>query len=483
MNKDRCGKEAQFVLLNAGELVVATSGRLIAGTNDSFCCSVVIDSRSVIRYSLFIALKGESQDGHSFVEDAIKKGASLILVTHDYAIKNSEYYATLSTVYNVAFVSVENTLFALQQLAKFYLSKMKLKLKIGITGSSGKTTVKELVGSLFSQSYDTFISEGNLNSETGLPLSIFMLRPHHEVGIFEMGMNRKGEIRELAEVLYPDVGIITNIGQAHIGMLGSVEIIAREKKEIFSRFNESCVAFIPECEFTSFLMDGIKGKVVVFSVENLKSHVDITEKGLLGTVIRYEEEMIAVPLLGSHNVKNVILLLSVGEYFNFSPKKIKCAIESVKIPFGRAQLKKGLTTCFFDCYNANPSSMRDAIQFCNSLNLQTRKIYVLASMLELGSESLGEHRKMCELIFNSDCECVYLYGNEIINGFKKYKESKTVNNSTSTDISRKNVYLYEDNEFEKLEAKLKQNIKKGDFVFLKGSRSLALERLENVLGL
>jgi len=483
MNKEGEGRKSQFVLMNVDELMTATSGKLVAGHCDSYFSSVCIDSRSVSKSSLFVALKGENQDGHNFIEDAVKNGAFLILITHGYATKKSEFCANLSSAYGVSFVAVENTLYALQQASKFYLNKMNLKLKIGITGSSGKTTVKELIGSLFSQSYDTFISFGNLNSETGLPLSIFMLHPHHEVGVFEMGMNRRGEIKELAEVLCPNVAIITNIGHAHIGMLGSVDAIAKEKKEIFSQFNEDCVAFIPECEFTQFLMDGIKGKVVVFGIKNLKENVQVTEEGFLGSLIKYENEKITVPLPGSYNVQNAILTLNVGEYFNFSIQKMKQGIESVKALFGRAQIRRGFTTCFFDCYNANPSSMSEAIKFCNSLKLEVRKVYILASMLELGNESLKEHCKICELIFDSDCECIYLFGNEMIAGFKEYSQTKSIDRFTHGDILGKLVFIYRDDEFEKLKAKLKEDIKKGDFVLLKGSHSLCLERLEGVLGL
>ena len=151
MDKENHGEQVQFVLMDLDELILATSANLIAGSNVSYFSSVCIDSRKVVKSSLFVALKGEKQDGHDFVEAAAKNGASLILIRCDYAAKNREYCTRLSSVYDVSFVAVKNTLQALQQIAKFYLAKMNLRIKIGITGSSGKTTVKELIGSLFSK--------------------------------------------------------------------------------------------------------------------------------------------------------------------------------------------------------------------------------------------------------------------------------------------------------------------------------------------
>ena len=247
-------KETQYILMTVPELLEATGGALLYGDESISFSSVCIDSRLATHGSLFVALKGEMSDGHLYVDDAIKNGASVILMG-SYILRADGYkekFKSLSKEYGVAFVSVEEPLYALQKSAKFYLNKQNLKLKIGITGSSGKTTVKELIGAIFSKIDNTFISFGHLNSDTGVPLSIFSVRPEHRIAVFEMGMNRKGEMAELSYMLTPDVAVITNIGLAHVGILKSIEEIAREKKKIFAYFTPNCIGFVPKCEFTQF---------------------------------------------------------------------------------------------------------------------------------------------------------------------------------------------------------------------------------------
>ena len=484
MNKMGCGRETQFVLMNVEEILKFTNGSVLCGIKNSSISCVFIDSRKVLKDSLFIPLKGEVQDGHVFIEDAIKNGAKVILIDSFHAKKEKNKYISFYNLYETTFIIVEHTLYALQNIAKFYLKKMKLNLKIGVTGSSGKTTCKELLGAIFSQNYDTFISEGNLNSETGLPLSIFMLRLNHKVGIFEMGMNRKGEMEELSKVLTPDVAIITNIGKAHIGKLGSMEAIANEKKKIFSQFDEHCVGFVTKCDFTSFLTKDVSGNFIVFDPCSLEGLESVEKKGLEGSIIKYKGVMIHIHLLGEHNIKNALFSIMVAEYFNIPLEKIKNAIESVKPFFGRAEVKKGFATCFFDCYNANPDSMMEAIKFSNELEWEKGKIYVLGSMLELGKESEAEHKTICESLITSNANIIYLFGNEMINGFKKYLRDNNIKLEDFSNIKGllgKDVLLYNENEAEKLKDSLVKKVKKGDFVLLKGSRGLCLEQFEDVI--
>ncbi|MGP1438102.1 MAG: UDP-N-acetylmuramoyl-tripeptide--D-alanyl-D-alanine ligase [Treponema sp.] len=479
MNEVRKGRETQEPLMNVGELVKSTLGILLFGSENESFSNLSIDSRNVEDSSFFIPLRGKNLDGHSFIEDAIKKGSNIVLVDSLYEKEGKTKLHELYKTYGTSFILVENTLQALQNASRFYLNKMNLKLKIGITGSSGKTTVKEMIGSLFSQSYNTFISQGNLNSETGLPLSIFMLRKHHEVGVFEMGMNRKGEIRELSNVLSPDVAIITNIGTAHIGMLGSKEAIALEKKEIFSNFKDSSVGFIPNCSFTNLLKDIKNGKIVIYGSSYLNGMTGVELKGLFGSIIHYEDVDIHVKLPGSHNVENAILTITVGKYFNFEAEKIKNALENMGAVFGRSEVKEGFVTCFFDCYNANPESMKEAINFCDALVWKAKKIAILGSMLELGDMSLIEHENICEKALNSSFDVLYFFGNEISLGLKSYLEKKQIKDFEK--VFGKKVFLYKDEEIKKLKGDVASSIEKYDFVLLKASRGLALERLEDVL--
>ena len=475
-------KKTHTFLLTASELIKATGGTMLFGSKNEGFLNVSIDSRNVSFSSLFVPLRGKNLDGHKFIEDAIKKGAIVVLVDSLYEKEEKARIKSLFESYpNTSFIVVEDNLKALQDASRFYLNKINLKLKIGITGSSGKTTVKEMIGSLFSEKYSTFVSQGNLNSETGLPLSIFMLKATHEVGVFEMGMNRKGEIKELADVLTPDVAIITNVGSAHIGMLGSREAIALEKKEIFSNFTQNSVGFVPECCFTNLLKDVKAGKMVIFGASHLKNFEGFTSLGLSGSVIKYAGDEIKLNLVGEHNVENAILTITVGEYFAFKKEEIKKALEKVRPSFGRAEVKKGFVTCFFDCYNANPESMNEAIDFCNSLAWSGKKIAILGSMLELGEKSVEEHKNICEKALHSNFDVLYFFGNEMLQGLESYLDEQNKSEGALESFFGKKVFVYKDKEFDSLKKAVASGIQRCDFVLLKASRGLALERLEDIL--
>lgn len=479
-------KETQYILMTVPELLEATGGALLYGDESISFSSVCIDSRLATHGSLFVALKGEMSDGHLYVDDAIKNGASVILMG-SYILRADGYkekFKSLSKEYGVAFVSVEEPLYALQKSAKFYLNKQNLKLKIGITGSSGKTTVKELIGAIFSKIDNTFVSFGNLNSDTGVPLSIFSVRPEHRIAVFEMGMNRKGEMAELTYMLTPDVAVITNIGLAHVGILRSIEEIAREKKKIFAYFTPNCIGFVPKCEFTQFLQDGVDGKMIVFSSEFLEGFEGAVDCGLEGSIIKYKGKEIALHLLGKHNIQNAICAISVAQYFGVSDEIIKTSIEGVGASFGRSQLMKGFATCFFDCYNANPDSMAEAINFCNMTEQNARHVYILGSMLELGEKSNIEHQRICEKVFDSNATLIFLFGTVMLQGFFDYLTHKNIDFNIanhSMEIGRKKVIFYKDGLFEDFSEDVKKNIKEGDFVLLKASRSLKFERLKDVI--
>ena len=484
MNEFKSEKKTYTFLLTALELVKATGGLMLFGSGNEVFSSVSIDSRNIpaISPSLFVPLRGKNLDGHKFIEEAIKKGAKIVLVDSLYAKEEKAKIKNLFESYSdTSFIVVKNTLKALQDASRFYLNKMNLKIKIAITGSSGKTTVKEMIGSLFSQKYNTFVSHGNLNSETGLPLSIFMLNSSHEVGVFEMGMNRKGEIKELVNVLNPDVAIITNIGSAHIGMLGSKEAIALEKKEVFSNFNQDSVGFIPDCSFTNLLKDVKAGKMIIFGASRLKNFEGFESLGLSGNIIKYNGDEIKLNLVGEHNVENAILTITLGEYFDFNKEEIKKALEKTRSSFGRSEVKKGFVTCFFDCYNANPESMTEAINFSSLLTWNGKKIAILGSMLELGEKSVEEHKIICEKALHSNFDVLYFFGNEMLLGLESYLKEQKINKEKLQSFVEKKVFVYKDEEFDALKTAVANDIQESDFVLLKASRGLALERLQDVL--
>ena len=258
------------ILMTIPQLVDAVHGMCICNFNhENGFSSVATDSRNVLPGSLFVPLLGEFQDGHSFIPKALEAGATIVFVDQAHRDGSGSLYSVLAKRYDAAIILVENTLRALQNAAQKYVSFFPELVKIGITGSSGKTTTKEIVGSVFSEKYSVIMNEGNLNSETGLPLSVFRIRKEHEVGIFELGMNRKGEISEIAHVLSPSLALITNIGTAHIGILGTQRAIAEEKKCIFENFSDTGVGFIPENDVWTDFLSGIpRGSVRFFGPES-----------------------------------------------------------------------------------------------------------------------------------------------------------------------------------------------------------------------
>ncbi|AGT44596.1 UDP-N-acetylmuramoyl-tripeptide--D-alanyl-D-alanine ligase [Treponema pedis] len=462
----------EFTLLFFDELVKSTGGSILFNFSPvNGFTSVVIDSRGVRPNSLFVPLRGEKQDGHIYIEDALKNGAVCFFADTEY-VRLEENKITLEKLckkYYACCITVKNNLYALQAASKFYLTKFPGLYKIGVTGSSGKTTTKEILASIYSLKYNTAVNKGNLNSETGLPLSIFTVRPEHEVGIFELGMNRKGEIAELANILLPNAAIITNIGSAHIGILGTKKAIAEEKKEIFSNFTDNCTGFVPDCKFTEFLKSVPAGKIYVYSADKNSNIKKIEENGTEGSVIFYKDEKILFPLAGKYNIDNAAACIALAEKDNFSASEIKKGLEAVRPLFGRSQIIRGLATCFFDCYNANPDSMSEAIDFCNSVKSEGIKHYVLASMRELGKESEASHKLIAEKVLSSEADIIYFFGDEFAFVLK------------NCDKKNKRVFIFKTDEFENLKNALKENLNKGDFVLLKGSRGLELERLEEVL--
>ena len=220
-------------LLSGERLLAAVQGTLIGTAKkpaDICFTSVATDSRNVVSGSLFVPLIGENQDGHRYIPQGIEKGASLVFVCRENYKKDAALYEKMAADHSsVALVTVENTLHALQAAAAAYVERFPNLIRCAVTGSSGKTTTKEIAVAVLSRKFKVISNKGNLNSETGLPLSVFEIRDEHELGLFEMGMNRKNEIGEIAAVLKPEYGIVTNIGTAHIGILGSRQAIAEER--------------------------------------------------------------------------------------------------------------------------------------------------------------------------------------------------------------------------------------------------------------
>ncbi|HSV56077.1 MAG TPA: Mur ligase family protein, partial [Magnetospirillaceae bacterium] len=302
--------EPRGTLFDARWLAVAVGGS-IDGNPDAAASSVEVDSRLCGPGSLFAALPGEREDGHDYLKAALEAGATILLAGKEGWMRRESALASALQRSRVAAVLVPDSLAGLQEAARAWRLRFPSLVRVGITGSSGKTTTKECLGRILATRFRTAVNPGNMNSEIGLPQAMFTLRPEHEVGVFEMGINHPGEMDALVRVWEPSHALITNIGTAHIGILGSRRAIAEEKRKIFSRIAASGAAFAWEDDdFLGFLALGAPSVLRTFGPRTLEGFEGSRDAGLDGWVIRYKGETIAFPLPGSHNLLDAMAAIS-----------------------------------------------------------------------------------------------------------------------------------------------------------------------------
>ncbi|WP_035668251.1 UDP-N-acetylmuramoyl-tripeptide--D-alanyl-D-alanine ligase [Flavobacterium sp. 83] len=410
------------------------------------CKSVSIDTRKIEPNSFFVAIKGDRFDANTFAEEALEKGASYVIVD------NRDYFIDQRTIL------VEDSLMALQELAKFHRAYLKIPI-IALTGSNGKTTTKELINVVLSKKYKTKATIGNLNNHIGVPLTLLSFDSETEIGIVEMGANHKKEIQFLCELAKPDYGYVTNFGKAHLEGFGGVAGVIEGKSEMYQYiFENNKLAFIN-------LEDPIqveKAKVLksfTFGINKENANVNITAvKANPFVEINYSNGTIVSHLIGLYNANNINAALTIGKYFEVEDNAIKEALESYIPENNRSQLlTKGTNQIILDAYNANPSSMSVAI--ANFVQLDNpNKIMVLGDMFELGQESQQEHKAIVTMLLNEKNVTCYFIG-------KAFYQNKMDND---------NFGFYET--FESFSDYLRETIIENSAILIKGSRGMALER-------
>jgi UDP-N-acetylmuramoyl-tripeptide--D-alanyl-D-alanine ligase len=457
------------LLMDFHRISQATGGRLVSfSPGAGGFSSVSVDSRTLSPGALFVALPGSSQDGHAYVGAAFKAGAAAALVSRttpalEEAARNAR----------AILVVVENTLKSLRETARAYLEGFPSLLKIGVTGSSGKTTTKEIAAAMIGREKSVVLNPGNLNSETGLPLAVFAVRPHHEVGVFEMGMNRKGEIAELAGVLKPRIALITNIGSAHIGILGTLGGIAQEKKAVFSEFRGTEVALIPADDpYGDFLARGVRGRVCRYGEKGFPELGRVRDLGLEGWELAWEGVPVRFRLPGRYNLKNALAAAAIAREIPVSAGGIREGLAAVSPLFGRGEILPGPVTVFRDCYNANPESAAEAIGFCDGLPWPGRRIYIIGSMLELGGQSRSAHEKIGRLLAASRADMICLFGAETGAAAEVLEQARG---------EGRDIPFFHTDDMDELSRAAEDCIRPGDLVLLKGSRGCALEGLTGVI--
>ncbi|MBI9097015.1 MAG: UDP-N-acetylmuramoyl-tripeptide--D-alanyl-D-alanine ligase [Spirochaetaceae bacterium] len=455
------------ILFTAVEVSGILHSDWIGDPVESFA-DIQIDSRKCGRGTLFIPLEGERTNGHLYFNDIADRGTMLSLVAIGWYNENRDLVEKLVNQKGLAFLPVSEPLIAMQELASYHMRRFPELTVVGITGSNGKTTTKEILGAILSESMEAVVSEGNFNSDIGLPLSAFRVEENHEVAVFEMGMNRVGEMDLLASIVRPDLALITNIGTAHIGPLGSRKAIAEAKKQVFSCFTGSQIAFIPENdEYRQFLSEGIKGKVILYGSESTTGVKIKSGFSIEGFDLEVNGYPCHFSLPGDFNLNNVLGAVAVALEIGIEPELIARGIGKVEAAFGRGELIKGDVTLLRDCYNANPDSMAESLKLLDYWD--SRSIAVLGDMLELGDESTEQHRRIGDLAAKSSAQALFLFGEHMETAFESVKDSGY------------SGYSFWTSELDSLAEALKQYLKSGDLVLLKGSRSLALERLTDLI--
>lgn len=372
------------------------------------CNIVTTDSRNCPEGSLFIALKGDSFNGNAFAAQALNDGCSYAVIDEaKYAVKDDTRY-----------ILVDNCLKTLQQLANYHRRQLGTRI-IGITGTNGKTTTKELIAAVLSQSYNVLYTLGNLNNHIGVPMTLLRLKTEHDLAVIEMGANHPGEIKFLADMAEPDYGIITNVGKAHLEGFGSFEGVIKTKGELYDylRKKEGSIIFIHQDN--PYLMNIASGlhQIPYGSNDTLyvNGHVTGNSPYLTfewKTVAESERHVVQTQLIGEYNFPNALTAITIGCYFGVEAHKINVALANYTPQNNRSQLKKMVdNTLIIDAYNANPTSMMAALENFDRMDVE-HKMLILGDMRELGEESKAEHQKIVDFIKECGFEKVLLVGEQ-----------------------------------------------------------------------
>lgn len=414
------------------------------------CRHVSTDSRAEQNDSLFFALNGPNFKGAKFAQTALEKGAK-------YAVVDDASMASDNVLV------VEDTLQALQDLARHHRSQLSIPV-IGITGSNGKTTTKELIHAVLSQKYNTLYTQGNLNNHIGVPLTLLRIRPEHEMAIIEMGANHIGEIALLCSVAQPTHGLITNIGKAHLEGFGSIEGVARAKSELYLYLAQhgGTVFVNTGNEYLLRMSRRIENKVT-YPAPGDYYHSQLLEASPYVVYKDEEGNEVHTQLVGSYNYENMTAAATVGKFFGVPLVKANAAIAGYSPVNNRSQvLQKGSNTIILDAYNANPTSMAAAVRNFGSMNAP-HKMVILGDMFELGAESEAEHRALGEVVAGQAFGKVLLCGKDM---------------QYAAAVSDAFLYFATKPELTKW---LQEHPVSESYVLVKGSRGMGLETLMDLL--
>ena len=413
--------------------------------------SVSTDTRQIAPGSMFFALKGDKFNANEFAQQALEKGAAYVVIDEaKFAIDDR-------------CLLVDNVLITLQKLARYHRDQLTIPV-IGLTGSNGKTTTKELVNAVLSKKYKTHATKGNLNNHIGVPLTILAIDKSIELAVVEMGANHVGEIALLCDIANPTHGFITNIGKAHIGTFGGYENIIRTKSELYQHLittggqvfinSQNPVLATMAKRFTNPLFYPSKGDYY---------NCDLVDADPFVRVKAENGEIVQTQLIGAYNTENIAVALCLGKYFGVDATSANAAIEEYVPGNMRSQIvKKESNTIILDAYNANPSSMKAAIDNLAAMKA-SKKVASLGDMFELEEEADTEHRGICKLLLEKNFSAVYLCGNHF--------------SVVKSELPMANYFTKK----EDLIAALKANPIQDSTILVKASRGIGLESVVEFL--
>lgn len=438
-------------------------GTTIEGKNDPVISSVAFDSRKIKDGALFVPLLGE-RDGHDFINSAVKSGAVATLWQKDHPNKPT----------NIPVVEVEDTLAAMQKLAQYYLNKVNPTV-VGITGSNGKTTTKDMVAAVLAKRFNVYKTQANFNNEIGVPMTIMEMKPTTEILVLEMGMDRPGQLHHLSELVRPDVAVITMIGEAHIEFFGTRDKIADAKMEITDFLKED----------GEFIYNGdepllrerakrIEQAKATFGFEKTDTIYATKFRSYMhhaSFTTNSSDQRFMIPMIGKHNVSNALAAISVGHHFGESDDQIASALADFVPTANRMQWKTGDVgeAIMDDVYNSNPTAVKAVVTSFGQVEVPKngRRIAVLGDMLELGSVSPKLHASLADTLDPLVINEVYLYGPEM----------KYLADALTDKYAPENLHYYSQDKMNRMIEDLKNDIKRQDIVMLKGSHGMHLEKV------
>lgn len=443
------------------EVLKATGGQLINAGDSRLFQGISTDTRSIQDGNLFVALVGERFDGNEFVTQAVAKGATALLVSK-----------TVNVPDYVTVIQVINTLTALQALARFHRQRYTIPV-IAVTGSNGKTTTKDMLAAVLSSKFKVLKTEANFNNEIGLSLTLLKLEASHEVAVVEMGMRASGEIRELTEIALPTVGVVTNVGETHMEILGSIENIASAKAELVEAIApDDLVVLNADDPHVRDMQHKTKGRIVFYGIasnafvkaENITTGKNAELSTTFDCCSARGSFTVTLPTIGIHNVYNALAAIAVGWELGLQPSEIQAGIRSFVPGAMRLEINSyGPYTVINDVYNASPLSMAAALTTLANIS-KGRKIAVLGDMLELGDAAIEAHRRVGRQAAEQGIDSIIAVG-ELAKHIAAAASEQGVK-STQSFIEHKAA----------IDALCKL-LKPGDYILLKGSRGMKMETM------